>query len=167
MIQREKNRFRDIQTRKNKEKIMQHNRELELERARQGELIRSNAEKQRLERDVANLKGNNEKVSPPQKSKLRLLGEGLAKAFNEHKEKVRTKQTSGGGMSFGFGGSHLQARRPEQPTNTNNNPFSGGSGPNFGTNFSKNAGLSHNLFDMKPAGNIPKQKQIKKVVYYR
>jgi len=97
LIREQKEKFRTIQTGKQKERIMRENIKLEKERARQTEIAELNAERAQLKSDVQNVKKFNQKVEGP--SKLQRLGSGLAKVMNDRK----AARSGGGSKPSGRG----------------------------------------------------------------
>ena len=167
MISNAKNRFRDAQVSRDKERLMLHNLELQKERDRQGELVKLNAEKQRLENDVKNINSFNSKGEQP-KSNLRKLGEGMSRFLSKEKERVRTirkEREVNVGSSNPFSNMMNQGQKAEQ-----NSPFRQVYKSPFVGNKSSSPFAAKQQMNRSPfAANQPvkKERQIKKVVFYK
>lgn len=133
-IQREKEKFRSQQAGRQRDKIKLQTAQLEKERIRQGELVKLNAEKARLQRDVGNLQQFNQKVEGP--SRLQRLGAGIKATINKGKE-LRAKSSTGknrgfsgisklGGINRGSTGLQFGGGSNPGYGETRGSPFSGG-----------------------------------------
>lgn len=99
LIKREKSRFFSAKYNRDRTKIMKETEALESARAREAELAKLNAAKQRVSRDLGKIKMYNQKVQGP--SKAQRFATGLATAINKGREQLAKQQQKSRGLDFG------------------------------------------------------------------